>query len=135
MNLQISKSVIITGVFAMTLFSCSKESSGEVLSIGQSFENQETEEPATSTVEDAKFDLKSGEFSVFKYDEDRTATFHNLFTDGEDFMWSFPGATPATSTKSDPGLVAFPAAGDYTVTLNVTIDDEQYSHSETVSFE
>jgi hypothetical protein len=137
MNLHIFKAVLITGVSAMTLFSCSKEAAGEVKSIGQSFEEEATDDypEVVTSYEEEVLELTPGAFSAETNDADKTATFNRLFINGENFMWSFPDATPASSTEANPGTITFPGAGEYTVTLNVTIDDEDYSHSETIAFE
>jgi len=134
------KSVLLIGIFAMTFASCSKENTGEVLSISESFENQEQEEeeeaPTVITSYDEEvLEILPGEFSVTTDNDNLTATFARLFANGEDFNWSFPGATPASSTDANPGEVVFPATGNYDVTLNVTIDDVEFSHTETVTFE
>lgn len=138
MNLQISKTVVIAGVLTMSLFSCSKESTGKVLSISESFENQEPDDTANSsatTYEEEVLAIQPGHFKTNLDNDALTATFERLFANGEDFMWSFPEATPASSTEANPGEITYPSAGEYTVTLEVTIDDESYMHSETITFE
>lgn len=139
MNLQISKSVLVAGILSITLFSCSKESDGEVKSISQSFESvdvEKTEYPSvTTSYEEEVLAIEPGRFKVTTDGAALTATFERLFANGEDFMWSFPGATPASSTDANPGVVTFPSAGDYDVTLDVTIDGESFMHTETVTFE
>ncbi|WP_291285572.1 PKD domain-containing protein [Flavobacterium sp.] len=36
------------------------------------------------------------------------------------YLWSFPGATPASSTALNPGPISYANSGDYTVTFSVT---------------
>ncbi|MFK7833209.1 MAG: PKD domain-containing protein [Winogradskyella sp.] len=36
------------------------------------------------------------------------------------YNWSFPGAVPATSNQLNPGIINYPAVGDYTISFSVT---------------
>lgn len=130
----------MTGIFAMALTSCTKENVGEVKSISKSFEGleeqAETVYPTVNTsYEEAVLEIEPGKFKVEVDNAKLTATFERLFAKGEDFMWSFPGASPVSSADANPGVVIFPAAGDYDVTLEVSIEGEDYTHTETVTFE
>jgi len=139
MNLQISKAVLMAGILSLTLFSCSKEATGEVKSISESFESQDQDEAtypeAVTSYDEEVLAVEPGRFKVNADNAALTATFDRLFANGEDFIWSFPSATPASSTDANPGVVTFPTAGDYDVTLEVTIDGESFTHTETVTFE
>ncbi len=131
---------LLMGIFTMILASCSKENDGQVLSITESFESAEQEEEveyptAVTSYDEEVIETLPGEFVVTTNNDNLTATFDRLFANGENFNWSFPGASPASSTDANPGEIVFPAAGDYDVTLNVTIDDVDFSHTETVTFE
>jgi len=46
------------------------------------------------------------------------------------WSWSFPGATPATSTLQNPTGITYPVAGSYAVTLTVT-DTASHTSTET----
>ncbi|MEO8085594.1 MAG: T9SS type A sorting domain-containing protein [Bacteroidota bacterium] len=46
--------------------------------------------------------------------------FNNLSTNATSFLWSFPGATPSTSTDVDPTNVCYNAPGTYPVSLIAT---------------
>lgn len=48
-----------------------------------------------------------------------TVNFLNLSKDGDTYLWTFPGGTPATSTDENP-VVVYNLAGSYDVTLDVT---------------
>ncbi len=133
------ESVLLMGISVMAFISCSKENVGEVKSISKSFEGHELEEieyPAVKTsYAEEVLNVESGKFNVVVDNAQLTATFERLFTNGEDFMWSFPGASPATSINANPGVIIYLSAGDYDITLDVTIEGVDYSHTETVKFE
>lgn len=52
--------------------------------------------------------------------EGQCLTFTNSSIDATAFEWSFPGATPSSSTAENPTFVCYTAAGTYPVTLIAT---------------
>jgi hypothetical protein len=126
MNLQINKAVLLAGVLSLSMLSCSTDSEGEVKSISESFENPTTEVEVDPTI---------GKFLPLINVTNNNVTVKSLFEGGEAFMWSFPGATPDSSSDAKPGSIEYPGPGEYTITLDVTVADEDYTHSETITIE
>ena len=53
--------------------------------------------------------------------ENLCITFNDLSTNTPtDYLWSFPGGTPSTSTNANPGNICYDSAGVYNVSLMVT---------------
>jgi len=105
MTHKFAKLTVFFSVVALVLSSCSTESvvieEGEVLTI-----SQVTDLKADFLAETKPADLK--------------ARFESTSVSAEEYLWSFPGGTPSSSSDKDVPLVKYEKTGEYTVTLKVT---------------
>lgn len=61
--------------------------------------------------------------------------FTNNCTGTNRYKWTFEGGNPATSDKRDPGVIAFDAAGTYTITLDAGNEDSHDAKVVTITLD
>jgi PKD repeat protein len=77
------------------------------------------------------------DFSYTIRNEDHTTpaqlTIENLTTGAENYLWTFEGGVPATSTERNPGTITFAEAGEHVITLEAWNLDDRKNKTDTLT--